>query len=333
MAAELTFLGDLLPYDEQLRSGYIEGLDYYVNILNSASNGTIRYGSELTAGLKKTTAYFKDFGTIERRDITSDAIQETEKIQRAERSEFKTFWKLKPVAWQWTAFKTADNMSVEDVMFMIGKKFAEKKLEYTVRRAISILAAAIKSNATMVVSSTDNITVAEVLLAKAKFGDAAGKLKALVMHSAAYFTLIAGQIKGEVTTIGENLMLYGGSPATMGIPVIVTDNPELVGAEGAYDTLFLTDSAVTLNDNGSSTYIADTVPGHENIKSLMQGEGDMWNYVKGYQLKSTAGTNPTEEALDDSANWEKWEKSDKNTAGVVISTKADVATALNTANA
>lgn len=328
MAAELTFLSDLLPYDSYLRAGYIEGLDYYVNILNSASNGTIRYGSELTAGLKKTTAYFKDFGTIGRRDITSDAVQETEKIQRAEHTAFKTFWKLKPVAWQWTAFKTSDNMTVEEVMLMVGKKFAEKKLEYTVRRAISILAAAVKSNTDMVVESENNLTVAEILLAKAKFGDAAGRLKALVMHSAAYYTLIAGQMKGEVQNIGENLMLYGGSPATMGVPVIVTDNPELVGAEGVYDTLYLTDSAVTLNDNGSTTFLADTIAGHENIKSIMQGEGDMWNYVKGYQLKSTAGTNPTEEALDNPSNWEKWEKSNKDTAGVVISTKADVAAAL-----
>jgi hypothetical protein len=331
--AELTFLGDLLPYETYLRSGYIEGTDYYVNILNSASAGTIRYGSELTTGTKKTEAFFKDFGTIERRDITSDAAQTTEKIERDEHTMFKTFWKLKPVAWSWSAFKTSDNMSVKDVMFMIGKKFAEKKLEYTVRRAISILAAAIKSNANLVVSSDANLTVGEVLLAKAKFGDAAGRLKALVMHSAAYYTLMAGQMSKDVSTIGENLMLYGASPATMGVPVIVTDNPELVGADGVYDTMFLTDSAVTLNDNGSATYLAQNIGGHENIKSIMQGEGDMWNYIKGYQLKSTVGTNPTEEALDTPSNWEKYESSDKLTAGVVISTKADVKSALNKATA
>ena len=65
----------------------------------------------------------------------------------------------------------------------------------------------------------------------------------------------------------------------------------------------------------------------------MQGEGDMWNTVKGYQTKSTVGNNPTEAELDNPANWEKWEVSDKNTAGVVITAKADIETALNGSNA
>jgi hypothetical protein len=329
----LTFTADLLPYDNFLRAGYIEGTDYYVNILNSASRGAIRYSSELTAGLKKNTSYFKDFGTVTRRDITSDDVQTPEKIEKAEHTAFKTFWKFVPVEWHWTAFKTSDNMTVKEVMLLVGRKLAEKKLEYTVRRAISILAAAIKSNSNMVITNTNNITVGDVLLAKAKFGDAAGRLKALVMHSAAYYTLVAGQMSKDFSAIGENLMLFGGSPATMGIPVVVSDNPELVGADGKYDTLFLTDSAVTVKDNGDTTFGAQNVLGHENIKSIMQGEGDMWNYIKGYQLKATAGTNPSEEALDTPSNWEKWEKSDKNTAGVVITAGADIQAALNKANA
>ena len=329
----VTFINDLIPYDSFLRTGYIEGLEYNVNILNSASGGTIRYGSELLTGLKETAAYFKDFGTIERRDITVDTAQESEKIQRAERHRFKTFWKFKPVEWSLTAFKTADNMSDGEVMLMIGRKLAEKKLEYTVRRAISIVAAAIKSNTNTVVNNSGNFTVADILRAKAKFGDAAGKLRALVMHSASYYTLMAGQVAKDFSAIGENLMLFGGTPATMGVPVIVTDNPELVGSEGTYDALFLTDSAVVLNDNGETIYGAQAILGHENIKALMQGEGDMWNTVKGYQTKSTVGNNPTEEALDNPANWEKWEASDKNTAGVVISAKADLETALEEAKA
>ena len=330
----LTFTSDLLPYDKFLRAGYIEGLTYNVNILNTMSVGTIRYGSELTEGFKKTTAYWNDFGKIERRDITSDAAQTSEKITRNEHSDFKTFWKFTPVEWQLTAFKTSDNMTDGEVMLMIGRKLAEKKVEYTVRRAISLVATAIKSNANMVVTNADNITVADVVRAKAKFGDAFGRLKALIMHSAAYYTLVAGQItQDKYTKIGDNLTMYGGQPATMGVPVIVTDNPELVGEGGVYDTLFLTDGAVTLRDNGDTEFSAGRIHGHENLKSIMQGEGDMWNNVKGYQLKSTVGNNPTEEALDTSSNWEKWDKNDKNTAGVVISSKADVDAALNAAKA
>lgn len=123
----LTFLSDLLPYDQYLRTGYIEQLTYAVNILNAASGGTIRLESENTTGTKKHEAFFRDFGTMERRDITTDSAQVAEKIERAEHTAFKTFWKFKPVAWQWTAFKTSDNMTNDEVMFMVGRKLAERK--------------------------------------------------------------------------------------------------------------------------------------------------------------------------------------------------------------
>lgn len=332
----LTFLSDLVPYDGYLRSGYIEKLTYSVNILNAASAGTIRLESENTTGTKKHEAYFKDFLEIERRDITVDTAQTASKIERAEHTAFKTFWKAKPAAWQWSAFKTSDNMSNEEVMLIVGQKLAEKKIAYTVKLALTITAAAIGSQAALVVNSeANNFTVNTEIEAMAKFGDAAERLKALVMHSAVFFTLVKDQVLNTKYNIGEGLMLYGGSPATMGKPVIVTDNPALTYTSGEatlYKTLFLTDGAVTLRDNGNTQYAMDTVLGNENISQIFQGEGDMWNYVKGYQLKSTVGTNPTEEDLATTSNWERWVNTDKLTAGVLIKSKAalsDVSQVMN----
>lgn len=332
----LTFLSDLLPYDQYLRSGYIEQLTYAVNILNAASGGTIRLESENVTGTKKHEAYFKDFGTMSRRDITVDTAQTASKIERAEHTAFKTFWKFEPVAWQWSAFKTSDNMTNEEVMLIVGRKLAEKKIEFTVKRAITITCAAIGSQAALVVDSeANNFTVATEIDAMSKFGDAASRLKALVMHSAVYFTLVKDQTLNTKYNLGEGLMMFGGSPATMGKPVIVTDNDELTYTKDdatLYRTLFLTDGAVTLRDNGNTQYAMDTQLGNENITQLFQGEGDMWNYVKGYQLKSTVGTNPSDADLATTSNWERWVNTNKLTAGVLIKSKAalsDVSQVMN----
>lgn len=322
----LTFLSDLLPYDQYLRTGYIEQLTYAVNILNAASGGTIRLESENTTGTKKHEAFFHDFGTMERRDITTDSAQVAEKIERAEHTAFKTFWKFKPVAWQWTAFKTSDNMTNDEVMFMVGRKLAEKKVEFTVKQAITICAAAIGSCANCVVdASSQNFSMATEIDAMARFGDAASRLRALIMHSAVFFTLFKDQVLNTKFTLGEGLMMYGGTPATMNKPVIVTDNPELTYQDSGaikYKTLFLTDNAVTLRDNGNTQFAMQTQVGNENLASLFQGEGDMWNYVKGYQLKPTVGTNPTDSKLSNPLSWEMWVNTEKLTAGVLIKSKA-----------
>jgi hypothetical protein len=233
------------------------------------------------------------------------------------------------VEWQWTAFKTADNMSNEEVMMLVGKKLAEKKVEFTVNQAITVACAAIGSVADLTVDSkTKNISVMDILKAKQRFGDQAYKIKALVMHSASYYTMIGDQMVNSKYTLGEGLMMYGGAPATGGLPVVVTDNPELIvsgeGATAVYRTLALTDSAVTLKDNGNTQFAMSTVTGKENLKNIFQGEGDMWNYVKGYQLKSTVGQNPDDTALSNSTNWEQWAASKKDTAGVVIKAMADL---------
>lgn len=323
----LTFLSDLLPYEQYLRTGYIEQLTYAVNILNSASAGTIKLESENTTGTKKHEAFFKDFGTIERRDITVDSTQDIEKITRAEHTAFKTFWKFKPVAWQWTAFKTSDNMSNEEVMYLVGRKLAEKKVEFTVKQAITICAAAISSQTDCVIDATaSNFNIGTEIDALSKFGDAAGRLKALVMHSAVFFTLMKDQVLNTKYTLGEGLMMYGGSPATMNKPVVVTDNPELTydSSGTKYRTLFLTEDAVTLRDNGNTQYAMQTQVGNENLASIFQGEGDMWNYVKGYQLKSSVGTNPPMSDLSNKSNWEMWVNTTKLTAGILINSKADI---------
>lgn len=335
----LTLLSDLVPYEQYFRTGYKEGLDYFVNIFGPNSNNTIQLEAEDTTGLKKNIAIWKSFGNISRRDITVDTAQDSHKIERAEHTAFKTFWKFEPVEFQLTAFKTSDNMTPEEVMMMIGEELAKNKLVYTITRAINIVSAAISSQTALVkdyAAEGKNFTVGRCVDATALFGDQANGLRALVMHSAVFFSLVKDQMVNYTFDSGSGLMLYGGSPATYGKPVIVTDNPGLMYKDDAenqcYKTLFLSEGAVTISDNGSTKAIAQTVAGFENIKQIFQAEGDMWNYAKGYQLKSTVGNNPTDADLATPANWEKWVTSNKNTAGVLIKSLGNLDVSRETLN-
>ena len=336
----LTLLNDLVPYELYFRTGYMEGLDYFVNIFGANSNNTIRLESENSTGLKKNMAIWKSFGNITRRDITVDTAQDSHKIERAEHTAFKTFWKFKPVEFQLSAFKTSDNMTPEQVMFMIGNELAKNKLVYSVSRAIAIVSTAIASQGEALTkdyaAEGKNFTVSRCVDATALFGDQANALKAMVMHSAVFFSMVKDQMVNYQFNGGSNLMLYGGSPATYGKPVVITDNPALMYKDDAqnqcYKTLFLSEGAVTLADNGNTTAAAQTVVGNENIKQLFQAEGDMFNYVKGYQLKSTVGSNPTDADLSTPANWEKWVTSNKNTAGVLIKSFGNLDVARDTLN-
>lgn len=332
----LTLLNDLVHYENFFRLGYVEGLSHRVNILNAQSGGTIRASSEFTAGMKKSIAYFKDFGTITRRDITVDTAQTPEKIVRDEYYAFKTFWKMTPIQFQLSAFKTADKMTDEEVYVMIGRKLAEMKMDYTVKQALAVVAAAIESGTTSTVKdytsgTPDNFTVDKIPEALALYGDAASRLRALVMHSAVFYPMVKDQITNFQFDTGAGLAMWGGSPATYNLPVVVTDNPELVYTSNGntfYKTLLLSEGAVTINDNGDTKAAVDTIIGNENIKSMYQAEGDMWNYVKGYKYTgSDIAQNPAAANLTDPDLWTKWTASYKDTAGVLIKSKGSVADA------
>lgn len=331
-----TVLGDLRHYENYLRLGYVEGITYRMNLFNSQSNGTIIGESEYTAGMQKFNAFFPDFGTIERRDITIDSAQESEKIVRDEFYSFKTFWKMRPQEFQQAAFKTADKMSPEQVYIMIGRKLAEHKLDYLVKQALMITCAALDSTIGKDVSTVrdytdgtpENFTVDKIPEAMAIFGDRAGALKALVMHSAVFFPIVKDQMLNFQFDSGSGVAIYGGSPATYGLPVIVTDNPELVYTDSGstfYKTLLLSERAVRIADNGETTVASDFIMGRENLKNLFQAEGDIWNEVKGYNyIGANRGQNPPVADLVDPDNWKIWTNTVKDTAGVLIKSKGSV---------
>lgn len=335
----LTLLGDLIPYANQFRQGYIDNIVEATNVFNGASRGCIQFRDSDAMGTVNKYAYFKDFGTVTRRDITSTSDQTPEKIERAEHTNFRTYFKLNSIEWMDEAFNTADKMGKEAIMYMVGGQLARKKLRSAITQAINICATAIESGDTsgggtgatvldLVTGTPKNFVQTDINKARMKFGENYNRLRIMVMHSSVFFVLAQNQTVNYSYDLGGGVTLYGGIPATLGMPFIVTDQPGLVyttgGGDTAYKTLLLTEGAVTVGDASPINAGLNTILGKENIMHGYQAEWSMWNNVKGYQLKAAAGTNPSDSALTTVSNWEKWVADLRNTAGVLVKSIADI---------
>ena len=330
----ITALADLLPYENQLRTGYIDEGTQIVNIFNAASNGTIKLTETALKGTLSKTAFYKDFGHVSRRDITSMSDQATHKIQRDERSDFRTYFKFEPVEWMDESFWTADRKQADAVMYMIGTRLARLKLQSAIDQALNIGAAAIASQgADTVLDLTDgtprNLLQPEITLARSKWGARFNDLKLMVMHSSVFFPLVQNQTVNMLFDLGAGITLYGGSPATLGMPTLVTDQASLVYDDNGtvcFKTLFLTEGAINILDDGFINAALASVVGKENLAKIFQAEWSMWNNVKGYQLKASANpsANPSDAVLQDPSNWSKWVANKTNTAGVLVKSIADL---------
>lgn len=321
----LVLLGDLVIYNEQITGGYLEGLAYVANLFNNQTNGAFRITSTDMKGLTSIESYFKDFGSVTRRDPTTQAAVASSKIGQDEHGKFKVFRSFPPIEFAFTALKTAGYTDAQ-IMFYIGRKLAEKKMLDNVRTSIAALRGAIGTRGTAGIRNLDTtIKATDPLKALALMGDRASELSILVMHSKPFFDLAIDQIENFKFAEVAGHILYGGSPATFGKPILVTDTPELIEGAGTvedptkYTSLFLTSGAVTIEDNGDTKALSQMIGGQTNIAQLFQAEWDSWLNVKGYDFDiTTAGTNPDNSALADVDNWTMWVNDIKLSAGLML---------------
>jgi hypothetical protein len=191
--------------------------------------------------------------------------------------------------------------------------------------SIAAVKAALSGQATNYLSAVaGTATLAGMNTASAKMGDMASRLAVWVGHSKPIF-----DIWGTAIANGANLFTFGtiniGSDP-FGRPIIMTDAPSLVDANGAgtgpdiasYGLLGLVPGAVLVEDNGDYTANMETKNGNENIIRTMQAE---WSYnvsVKGFAWdKTNGGKSPGTAALGTGSNWDKYATYHKDLAGVV----------------
>lgn len=309
MPTGTTVNSDLVIYDELVQTAYLERIQDVLDVFNAASQGSIILRNESIEGDFRKQAFYEIDGSLAHRDVNSTATVTPNKIGADETIGVKTPWKYGPFQTTEEAFKRRAR-NLEEFSMLIGQNMADAQMAYQIAAAFAALNGAIGGNADMVTSGSIQTDGKKVLTrGMRKFGDRFNRIAVFAMNSESWFDFVDDAIVEKVFE-EAGLVIYGGSPGTMGKPVLVSDRvPE--------DQLFgLQPGAVQLIESqapGFRSYDVDTL---ENLAVGYRAEGVFNVEVLGYSF--TGSANPNAAALASSANWTKKAASNKATAGVLI---------------
>ena len=307
-----TVNSDLIIYNDEAQTAYLERIQDNLDVFNASSNGAIVLDNELIQGDFRKRAFYKLGGGLEHRDVNSDGKVTAKIIGAGEAVGVKAPWKYGPYQTTEEAFKRRGR-AVDEFSQIIGADVADATIEGFIEYATGALKAAIGSNAGMVVTANIETDGKKTLTrGMRKFGDKFGRIALWVMHSSAYFDIVDEAIANKVYE-EAGVVIYGGLPGTLGKPVLVTDKAPV-------DAIFgLLPNAVVITESQAPGFRSYDVNDEENLAIGYRAEGTVNIDVLGYSWKeTTGGTNPTLAAVGSAANWVKHSDSNKVTAGVMI---------------
>lgn len=307
-----TVNSDLVIYDELVQTSYLERRQEVINIFNQNGFGALTLTNEAVVGDYSKSAFYKIGGSVAHRDVNSTSTVTPDNIDADEMVDVKVPWKYGPYAVTEESFKRR-GVSPTEFSALVGVDMADAVMENQVELAMGALQGAIGSNSNMIASASIS-TDGKKALTKGmrKFGDRAERIAAWVMDSSTYFDFVDQAIENKIFE-EAGLVIYGGTPGTMGKPVLVTDKaPE--------DVVFgLQSGAVRLRESQAPGVRSYDIDDQENLAIGFRGEGVINVGLMGYSWDTAAGgANPAFADLANTANWDKYATSDKLTAGVLI---------------
>lgn len=327
-----------LPSDMKFRdpffqTGYSEVMAQAVDKFNAGSNGTILLRSNRKPGDFDYAAFFANAGgLVSRQDQTSVAAATAKKLAQAEIASVKLNRKVGPVEWTLSALRKP-GLSLDAIRLAAGQQAAKDVQAEMLNNALRAARAALNAQATNKFTVPTNGTVAtgSLVSALSKFGDAASRIDAWVMHSKVAFDLLQYQItpanNGDVIA---NTAVVAASPLTLNRPVIVTDSDSLIVTSGSgstattdYFTLGLTASGLVVEETEEEVMALEgPLTGYEQLIFRLQGEYAYNLGIKGFTWDvANGGKNPSDSAVGTATNWDKVYTSHKDLAGVVIQSR------------
>ncbi|MDD2092411.1 MULTISPECIES: major capsid protein [Pseudomonas] len=310
-----TLNSDMIIYNDLAQTAYLERLQDVLEVFNASSGGALILRNELIEGDLRKRSFYKIGGTLGHRNVNSDAAVAGIKIGADEAVGVKTPWKYGPYETTEEAFKRRAR-SPEEFSMLVGQDMADAALDYYIQTAFAALGAAIGANANMVATGSFAVDHKKVLTkGMRKFGDRFNRIALFAMDSATYFDLVDDAIDQKIYE-EAGVVIYGGSPGTMGKPVLVSDK---VTEERIFG---LQVGAVSVTESQAPGVRSYPVNTQENLAIGYRAEGAFNVDIMGYSWKDTAGVNPNLAALGAGANWRKHATSDKATAGVLIDLSA-----------
>lgn len=330
-AANATLKGDLKYINPFIQTGITETLTQAAAGMFEASRGAMILRANYRPGDFETQSFFQNIaGLITRRDPTSLAVAPDTKLVQGEFSRVKINRKIGPVAATRDSFRKA-GLSRNAMDLVVGQQAGVAMQVDMLNTGIRSLRAALSADpATYIDGGAAGINTAGnngLIDALARRGDAAAGIICWVMHSTTFYKLVKEQIGANIGGV-SGAVFADATPMTLGRPVLVTDSPDLVVANGigagidAYYTLGLTAGALLMEETEGTEVVTQDITGQENLVIRIQGEYAENIGLKGYTWDTVnGGENPTNAALATGTNWDIAFADMKDRAGVVLRTR------------
>lgn len=319
-----TTIADFTIYQEEFHSGVTEVLQQNSSAFNGASAGSITLAAMSMMGEYAKETFFKSLGTglVSRRDPTSVASVSDQQIVHGENVSVKLNRRIGPVKFTLDAFRKIGK-SPEEASFIFGTQAGEAiSLDY-LNAALGAADAALGGDNDYD-GTAGTMTASTLNLGMQVLGDRASRIVAWVMHSKVYHDLIGQHISDKITNVAD-VVIYGGSPGSLGRPVIVTDSTNLLNTTpipDEYTTLGLVSGGVNVVESEGRVIVSDMITGEDNLSTRLQGEHAFNLGIKGYTWDVANGaSNPADAALFTATNWDKTASDDKDLAGIRIRTQ------------
>lgn len=316
-------------YNEEYYSGMYEQLAQNVNAFNAASQGGIQLVQADKRGDYEKASFVDYISTlISRRDTTSVSTATDIAMTQGNQISVKLNRKIGPVANTLDSWRKMGKDS-QEMSYILGKTIAKQKMHNFLESAIRACEAALSGQSGLCYDatgeSTKTMTHAYLVEGLNKMGDQAANIICWVMHSKPYFDLVKQSITDKIYEEAGRVV-YGGTPGTLGKPVVVTDCDALwVGADSSsttYQTLGLVSGGIVVTESEGEEIAFERITGLENLVYRLQGEYAFNVGIKGFAWDTTnGGANPTDNNLGLASNWDLEFAQVKNCAGVRIVTQ------------
>lgn len=334
MSTEATLGGnrsDAVIYQEEFFGGMYEVIQQNAEVFNQNSNGAMILRPRAIQGDFEKESFFKHIeNMIQDRDPDSNATVDDLKMTMDEMIRVKVNKRIGPLA-QSRDFFLKIGQEPRLMSFVLGQMYGEQVLQDYVNTGILCTSTALEAQGSLTYdyvaaggASTTMDSVTPLIRGNALLGDKSQRIRAYIMHSKVFHDLMEGQASGGFTNVAD-VIIYGGTPGTLGKPVIVTDSPELKidgsaggSTEDSYITLGLVDAALEVAVSEGEYVTMQEITGQENIMWRLQGEFAYNVGVKGF--KYTGVAKPTDTALGSTGNWSFVLHSEKLAAGTRIIT-------------
>jgi len=316
-------LSDMTVFDSFAYSSFTETIAQKVELFNAAAQGTLVLRPARNIGDFDQEAFYGLIsGLVRRRDAYGNGSVTAVDLAQLQKNTVKVAGGSVPVRWTPQQFSYVQR-NQEEAGTAIGEQFAKGVFGDYLNTAILSIQAAMTANTDIVYDAEDGtLELSDLVAGAALFGDRAQALRAWIVHSKPMHNLY-----GTTITNSNDLFQFGNVNIMQdgfGRVFIMTDSPALVaaGTPDVYSTIGLVEGGAMVEDNGDLFTNIETSNGTENILRTWQAEYTYNLGLRGYSWdEANGGASPTDAELGTGTNWDKVATSDKDTAGVMVTSQ------------